>query len=179
MAWLANPFAYIAINTTIAVMPTVTSRLGLSTRAAGFYCSLWCFARVLAFFGLWRWSGWHYKFRWLVAAYVALVGSFAALLIAPGLGVFIGAQMFFGVALGLIYYSSLFYSMDLSEAKGEHGGLHEAAIGLGNFAGPAVGAASLHLFPQSANSGVTAVGVLLLLGLGGLIWIRVSGRPAK
>ena len=34
------------------------------------------------------------------------------------------------------------------ETKGEHGGIHEAAIGLGNFAGPALGAASLDFLPQ-------------------------------
>jgi putative Mn2+ efflux pump MntP len=47
-------------------------------------------------------------------------------------------------------------------------------IGLGNFAGPAVGAASLYLLPQYANSGALAVSGLLLLGLGGLlaIWHR-------
>ena len=176
MAWLANPFAYIAINTTIAVGPDVAKRLGLSTTLVGFYGSLWCFTRLLAFWGLWKWEGWHYKFRWLLASYIALVGSFILILLAAHLWVLIAAQVFFGLALGLIYSSSLFYSMDLSDTKGEHGGLHEAAIGLGNFAGPAVGAASLHFFPQYANGGVWAVGVLLLVGLGGLIGIRSSGK---
>jgi len=81
------------------------------------------------------------------------------------------AQLVFGVAAGLIYYSSLSYSMDLGDTKGEHGGIHEAVIGLGNFAGPAVGAASLHFLPQHANSGALAVSGLLLLGLGGLLAI--------
>ena len=57
LAWLANPFAYIAINTFIAVMPGVARRLELSTMMAGFCCSLWCFARLGAFFVLWRWNG--------------------------------------------------------------------------------------------------------------------------
>jgi len=84
------------------------------------------------------------------------------------------AQVFFGVAAGLIYYSSLFYSMDVGETKGEHGGLHEAAIGAGVFAGPAVGAASLQFLPRHSNTGVFAVSALLLLGLAGLlvIWWR-------
>ena len=66
MAWLANPFAYIAINTLIAVMPGLAQRLELSTMLAGFYGSVWCFARVVAFVGLWLWPGWHYRFRWLL-----------------------------------------------------------------------------------------------------------------
>ena len=57
------------------------------------------------------------------------------------------AQVIFGLAVGLIYYSSLFYSMDVGESKGKRGGIHEAAIGVGVFTGPAVGVTALHLFP--------------------------------
>ncbi|HLH55755.1 MAG TPA: MFS transporter [Verrucomicrobiae bacterium] len=171
MAWLANPFGYIAINTLIAVVPGVARRLELSTMAAGFCCSVWCFARLGAFAVLWRWAGWHYRFRWLFVAYLALVGSFACTVLAPGVAMLVVAQLVFGAAVGLLYYSSLFYSMDRSETKGEHGGIHEAAIGLGNCAGPAVGAATLQLLPQHAQSGTVAVIVLLLCGLGGLVGI--------
>ena len=52
---------------------------------------------------------------------------------------------------------------------------YEAVIGLGNFAGPAVGAASLYLLPQYANSGAFAVSGLLLLGLVGLLAIWHKG----
>jgi len=176
MAWLTNPFAYIAINTLIAVMPGVAGRLGLTTTLAGFSCSVWYFARLGAFAGLWYWDGWHYRFRWLLSAYVALVGSFGLILLVPNLVVLVLAQFLFGGATGLIYYSSLFYSMDTSETKSEHGGIHEAVIGLGNFAGPAVGSASLYLLPKYTNSGAIAVCGLLLLGLGGLAAIWNSGQ---
>jgi predicted MFS family arabinose efflux permease len=175
LAWLANPFAYIAINTIIAVIPGVAKRLELSTMVAGFCCSLWCFARVGAFFLLWHWDGWHYRFRWLLVAYLVMIGGFAAILTAPSLAVLVLVQIVFGGAIGLIYYSSLFYSMDLGDTKGEHGGIHEAVIGLGNLAGPAAGAASLYFLPQYANSGTVAVSGLLLLGLGGLLAIWRKG----
>ena len=176
MAWLANPFAYIGINTLIAVMPGVARRLELCTMMAGFCCSAWCFARLAAFAFLWQWSGWHYRFRWLLLAYLTLIASFVTILLVPNLAVLVVAQLLFGAAVGLLYYSSLFYSMDLSDTKGEHGGLHEAAIGLGNFAGPAVGAAALQFLPQYPHSGVLAVTVLLLGGLGGLTLIWRNGR---
>jgi len=176
MAWLANPFAYIAINTLLAVIPGLAARFGLSPMLAGFVCSLWCFVRLGTFVLLWRWPAWHYRFRWLVTAFSALVLSFAVILIVPSLVVLVVAQIFFGVAIGLIYYSSLFYSMDASDTKSEHGGIHEAAIGAGNFIGPAVGAASLQFLPQYANSGAIAVSVLLLCGMGGLVKIWKSAR---
>jgi predicted MFS family arabinose efflux permease len=180
MAWLANPFAYIGINTLIAVVPGVARRLELSTMAAGFCCSIWCFARVGAFAVLWRWTRWHYRFRWLLLAYAGLVGSFGAVVLAPNLVGLVFAQLIFGGTVGLIYYSSLFYSMDRSETKGEHGGIHETVIGLGNCAGPAVGAAALQLAPQHAQSGTVAVTGLLLCGLGGLLWVwrtKSAGEP--
>jgi predicted MFS family arabinose efflux permease len=176
MAWLANPFAYIAINTLVAVMPGLAARLDLSPMLAGFCGSAWCFARLGAFFVLWLWPGWHYRFRWLVTSYLLLIGTFALILMVPNLAVLVAAQLLFGGALGLIYYSSLFYSMDVGETKSEHGGIHEAAIGLGCFAGPAAGAISLHFLPQFANSGAIAVSLLLLGGLGGLTGIWRASR---
>jgi len=76
------------------------------------------------------------------------------------------------VAIGLIYYSSLFYAMDASDTKGEHGGIHEAAIGMGNCLGPAIGASALWLAPGTAGAGAWAVSGLLTLGFGGLFWMR-------
>ena len=75
LAWLANPFAYIAINTFIALMPGIAKRLELSTMAAGFCCSCWSFTRLAAFFVLWRYTGgitgsagcWLPTWRWSAA----------------------------------------------------------------------------------------------------------------
>lgn len=174
MAWLANPFAYIAINTLIAVMPGLAGRLGFSTAEAGLYGSLWCFARLGAFALLWWWPGWHYRLGWLFGAYAVMTATFTAILTVPVLPVWLLVQVLFGGALGLIYYSSLFYSMDVGETKGEHGGIHEAAIGLGNCVGPAVGAAALHLMPHAPQSGAMAVSLLLVGGLAGLIGLSRS-----
>jgi MFS family permease len=171
MAWLANPFAYIAIQTLIAVIPGIAAKFEMSPMLTGFVCSLWYFVRFGAFVALWRWEGWHYRFRWLAAAFVILILSFATILMSPNLVFLITAQVFFGAAIGLMYYSSLFYSMDAGDTRGEHGGIHEAVIGLGNCVGPAVGALSLQFLPQYANSGAVAVSVLLVCGFGGLVGI--------
>ncbi len=174
MAWLANPFAYIAINTVLAVIPQLAANLHLTTTESGVFCSLWLFVRLGAFVLLWQWTKWHYKFRWLLAAFLALIASFTTLLLAGQIWLLVLAQIVFGFATGLIYYSSLFYSMDIGETKGEHGGLHEAAIGAGIFAGPAVGAAALWLAPASANAGTWAVSGLLVCGLAGLVALRLK-----
>lgn len=176
MAWLANPFAYIAINTFVPLLPGLAARFELTPMLAGFVCSLWGFVRLGAFFALWFWTGWHYRFRWLAMAFAIMIIVFVVILTAPNLAVLLAAQIFFGAAIGLIYYSSLFYSMDVSETKSEHGGIHEAAIGLGNFAGPAVGAVSLQYFPGWPHSSAWAVSGLLLCGFGALLAIWKTGR---
>jgi predicted MFS family arabinose efflux permease len=182
MAWFASPFAYIAINTLFAVMPGIADKLGLSPTRVGLFCSVWLFGRLAAFVLLWRWHGWHYRFRWLLGAFILLIVSFTAVLLADKLWMVIIAQIALGLATGLIYYSSLFYSMDVGEAGSEHGGLHEAFIGVGIFLGPAVGAAALQFLPRSLHpetTGVFAVTSLLLLGLAGLLWLRWRGEVAR
>lgn len=176
MAWLANPFAYIAINTFVPLLPGLAARFQLTPMLAGFVCSLWGFVRLGTFFALWFWTGWHYRFRWLVTAFATLIIVFVVILTAPNLAVLLAAQIFFGAAIGLIYYSSLFYSMDASETKSEHGGIHEAAIGLGNFVGPGVGAFSLQYFPNVPHSSALAVSGLLLCGFGALLAIWKTAR---
>jgi MFS family permease len=101
-----------------------------------------------------------------------MVLSFAALLLVPNLTVIVIAQLGFGFAVGLIYSSSLFYSMDVGETKGEHGGFHEALIGVGIFAGPAIGATTLHFLPRWPNACIWAVSGSLVMGFVALIALR-------
>ncbi len=177
LAWLANPFAYMAISTIIPVIPGLSQRHGLSPMWAGFFCSIWFFARMGAFLLLWLWPGWHYRFRWFAGAFALLVGSFLAILLAPNLALVLAAQLVFGCCCGLLYYASLFYSMDAGDTKAEHGGIHESAIGAGIFAGPAVGAAALWLLPHHAAAGTWTVGATLLLGF--LVFLAMAWRGPR
>lgn len=179
MAWIANPFAYIAINAIIPLIPDVAARLQLSPKSAGFFCSIWFFARMGTFVFLALWAGWHYRFGYLVISYVGMLLSFAGILLLENLWAIVAVQIIFGWCLGLIYYSSLYYSMHVGDTKGEHGGIHEAAIGLGIFAGPAIGAGSLALFPGQRSSSVVGVGVVLMIGLAILFLLRSQSRAVK
>lgn len=185
MSWLANPCAYVAINTAIPLIPTLAERLGLDARSAGFFCSIWLFSRTAMFLVLWRWTGWHYRFRWLAAAFLGMIAGFlfiflsaswAGLARAEVLLVVTLAQIVFGIALGLIYYSSLFYSMDVGDTKGDHGGIHEAAIGAGMLGGPVVGAAAQFVKPGSSTAAAWAVSGVLCVGFGVMYYLRQRGK---
>ncbi len=172
LAWIANPFSYVAINTALPLIPFLAGRLELTPTVAGVVCSIWFFARTLAFGLLWKWDGWHYRYRFLSAAYVAMAAGFAGIVTADSVAILIGAQVLFGLGLGLIYYSSLFYSMDVGETKGDHGGLHEGAIGAGLFAGPAIAFAAMKLWPENLSAGIEAVFVVLLIGFLWMVYLR-------
>jgi predicted MFS family arabinose efflux permease len=153
-------------------MPGIAQKLQLSPTRVGLFCSVWFFGRFAAFALLWQWKGWHYRFRWLLGAFVLLIASFAAILFAQVLWIVVMAQITFGLATGLIYYSSLFYAMDVGAGSSEHGGWHEAFIGAGICFGPAVGAMALQLAPDRPNAGAGAVSALLVTGLLALLWLR-------
>ncbi len=172
LAWIANPFSYVAINTVIPLIPSIAEKLGLSTGMAGIVCSLWMFARLIAFAAFWQWKGWHYRFRWLAGSCLLMIVCFFAFLMTHSLGLLLLAQVGFGLSIGLIYYSSLYYSMNVTENQGTNAGLHEAMIGVGLFTGPAVGAVTLYFFPSIAGIGAWSVGGLLCAGFSGLLFVR-------
>jgi hypothetical protein len=172
LAWIANPFSFIAVNTAVPLIPFLAGRLELTTTSAGIVCSMWFFVRTITFGLLWKWNGWHYRYRFLSAAYISMVVGFVGIILARNVPMVIAAQVLFGLGLGLIYYSSLFYSMDIGETKGEHGGLHEAAIGAGLFAGPVIAFAALHFWPADPSAGVKAVATVLALGYFWLVSLR-------
>ena len=164
MAWIANPLAYMAANTIIPLVPDISKGFGLSTMLAGFICSIFYISRVVTFVWLWRWTRWHYKEVLFFTACFFMVISFMSIALAPTIVYLICAEIVFGWALGLIYFSSLYYSMHVGDTKGEHGGFHEAAIGAGIFAGPMIGALATQFVPWLNQAGVWFVGAGITVG---------------
>lgn len=179
MAWIANPFACVAAFTLLAMIPALSAKLGLGVTHAGWFGSIWFFARLAAFVVLWRWQGWHYRFRWLLAGYLLLIAGFTITLTAGDLFWLSVGQVAFGLSVGLLYYASLFYSMDVGESRAEQGGIHEAMMGAGNFVGPGIGAIGLVIAPQIPHAGVWTVSGLLLVGLAILVKARVRVQPSR
>ena len=172
MAWLANPCSYVAINTVIPLIPSIAEKLALSTGMAGIVCSLWMFARLAAFAAFWLWTGWHYRFQWLAGSFLLMIVCFFGFLMSQSIGLLLVAQVGFGLSIGLIYYSSLYYSINVTENQGSNAGLHEAMIGAGLFIGPAFGAATLYLVPAAIGIGAWSVGGLLCAGFSGLLFVK-------
>ena len=173
LGWLANPLAFIAINVIVSYNPTIQARLHFSLAMASIWCGLWFYVRMIAFELLRRWTWWHYKWGFLCGAFAVTMVSFAALVGAPNLAVLLIAQIVFGLCVGLIYQSSLFYSMADSDAQGAHGGFHESFIGVGILVGPLIAYSGTLLAPKNAALPVgmalggmgLSLAVLIALGL--------------
>jgi predicted MFS family arabinose efflux permease len=176
MAWMSNPFAYVSSYVLIPIIPRLADKLGLSDAAAGVVCSIWLWVRLGAFIWFWLWPGWHYRFNLLLTAFGMLAASFAAILLVSNLWIIIAAQVAFGLAMGLIYYSSLFYTMDTGAFRGKRGGTHESVIGMGMFSGPALGAVVSRIAPGNSNAAIWAITALLLLGFCALAGVRLKHR---
>ena len=85
-------------------------------------------------------------------------------------------QISLGGAIGLIYAASLYFGMALSQGSTEHGGYHEALIGIGAVAGPASGALAAWYRPGQPLAAASAIGVVVFLSLAGACIAAVRAR---
>ncbi|MCS6950338.1 MAG: hypothetical protein NZ520_07760, partial [bacterium] len=87
------------------------------------------------------------------------------MMLAPSLAVHLLSQVLFGLSIGLLYQSSLFYSMAGSAEKGTHGGFHESFIGLGIAMGASMAFVGDRLAPQHPGLSVGLVWAVMAAAL--------------
>jgi MFS family permease len=192
--WLSRismPASYALIYALSALLPSLGPMQGIPTWAATLVGSAWLVSRWVTFFVLGQNAWWHTRPRMLLVAAWLMLASFAVIAWQPSsampgsshalaidLGWLVLCQTVMGVAIGLIYSASLYFGMVLSEGSTEHGGYHEALIGLGSILGPGAGALAQYLRPGSAPAGVLAVSAVLLAStlLASGAAVHLSGR---
>ncbi len=185
MALILN-FAVMGLNGALRYhMPSVTGQ-GRSALGGAYLTTLFT-AEVLTFIVLARWHGWHHRAAPMaVGACLAMAGGvICGLSSAPML--FGAGCVLIGVGCGIIYYSSIYYSISAATDRGHRGGIHEAVLGLGAAVIPYLGgvlvavpwAGGLLSWPDGTPF-LTAVAVLLLASaLCAAIYLRVRSAPAS
>lgn len=174
MSRLALPATFVVISSLLAAMPTLPLIQRLDPAARTALGSVWMAARWAAFLSLGATVWWHTRPRALLTAAVLLLAGFLAVTIrpqwlpnapkvatGPWIAWMVCWQIVLGLALGLIYAASLYFGMVLSDGSTEHGGYHEALIGLGTIIGPGAGAAAQYLGNGEPLWGVLAVSAVL------------------
>src|SRR5216117_3064410 len=118
-------------------------------------------ARLIVFAVLGATAFWHTRPRLLLAASVGLLFAFLIVTLAPSLSLMIGGQILLGISMAMIYTASLYFGMVLSAGSTEHGGYHEALIGLGGVLGPGAAALTQSLGSHNPYLAIGAVGTVI------------------
>ncbi|WP_432797139.1 MFS transporter [Poriferisphaera sp. WC338] len=121
------------------LMPSIFADLGFDVQYAAAYSGFLDVTRLLAFFILGAWVGWHGKVFPILLAIIALPCGFIMILLGNHVTWVIVGELLFGVSAGLTYYSSLYYAMVVKNASVDAGGAHEGLIGAGFAIGPLIG----------------------------------------
>ncbi len=187
--WLSRvalPATYVVIFSLMALMPSLPVMQGLSPSTQTLLGSVWMASRLVAFFSLGLTTWWHTRPRLLLISAIVMLIAYFGVTVRPshvlGHGTFavdvatmIVAQIALGVTLGMIYSGSLYFGMVLSDGSTEHGGYHEALIGLGFVVGPGVGAIAQSLRPTNVYAGIYAVGAVVLLSVCAVVVTAILG----
>lgn len=131
--------SYVVYSALSPLLPTIMGRLELSPAAETPWASVWMVSRVLMFFLMERWHGWHGRPLTLLWSGSILLTGFGVCMLAPSVSVLAAGLTLFGVGAGAVYASAFYYAMAVGGAGIEAGGKHEALIGVGYSTGPAAG----------------------------------------
>jgi hypothetical protein len=190
MSRIALPATYTVIYGLMPLMPFLGVMKHLHTSTQTAVASVWLFTRWAAFIVLAMGTWWHTRPRLLLWAAIAMLVAFFGMTLPPtqgrspgvDLACMIGWQAVLGAALGMIYSASLYFGMALSKGSTEHGGYHEALIGLGWVLGPGAGVVAERFRPGVMWVGVAAVGTVIALSVLVVLGTAVvmgRGRGAK
>lgn len=162
---VALPATYAAIYALGAMMPTLRSIRQFPEETRTIVASVWMISRFAAFVLLGLTAWWHTRPRVLFYAAIAMFISFLWTGLWANPTGMIAGQVILGLAMGLIYSGSLYFGMVLSEGSTEHGGYHEAVIGLGAVLGPGAGAIAQVISPGNQRYGIDATAIIIAISV--------------
>jgi MFS family permease len=208
--WLARislPATYVVVFGLAAMMPLLPVMQPLDTAQRTMVGSVWMIARFLAFLYLGATVWWHTRPRVLLVAAAMMLVAFVGVTVRPSeilsagpsprvtldlsvraaipyavdLASMISWQIALGAMMGMIYSASLYFGMVLSEGSTEHGGYHEALIGLGSILGPGTAALTQLVWRGDIRAGVAAVCCVIGLSVvaAAVATIKASRRPTS
>jgi hypothetical protein len=153
---IALPSTYVIVYSLAPALPTLHAIRQLSPTVATIVGSIWLMSRAIAFIITANTTFWHKRTSLMFVASITMLLAFIGTIV-PGTLVHVDlsaalvamafAQIVLGFSLGTIYSASLYFGMAISDGSTEHGGYHEALIGLGQILGPLVGVAMQWIRP--------------------------------
>ncbi|HEX4054286.1 MAG TPA: MFS transporter [Tepidisphaeraceae bacterium] len=176
---IALPATFAVIYALGAIMPTLPVIRSADPEIRTLLAGVWMIARWFCFILLGVTAWWHTRPRaLLVAAAIVLISFVGATLIDSTISMVLW-QIAMGVAMGLIYSSSLYFGMVLSDGSTVQNAYHEALIGVGSVLGPGCGALAEIILPGNPHASVIAVGTILFLSVLAASWVSLQSRPSR
>jgi hypothetical protein len=163
--WLL-PLSYLLSSTLAPVLPYRLSALGAGALPESVIAATWMLARFATLGTMSLVHVWHGRWGALVLGGVSLGAGVSLALLASSLPTAVLGLFLFGVGMGIIYFSSIYYSLAVGHGAVDAGGGFEALIGLGYVLGPIVGIAARAL-PLGSNEALNTVGAASVVALGG------------
>ncbi len=139
LAWTANFATYFTLGIVRSLFPKLINQLGMGGATTGGLLSAVSFSQVIMFAILSSTSWWHHRIVPLVLSQVGVIASCLLIYLTSDFASFLPVMFLLGSAAGVVYFSSIYYSLDAPAGLGARSGLHEAIIGLGIVAGPLTG----------------------------------------
>ena len=139
LALWANFICWFALSNVQSLYPKLAVANGFSPCLIGYLLFLVGVTQSVFFIVLRSSPRWHYRFGPLTIVHGA--AAIGMLIVFRSTSVMFLSLAFplLGVALGLSYYSSIYYSLCGHERTGQRTGIHEFMVGSGFFLGPAAG----------------------------------------
>lgn len=138
-AWTANAVAYGVATLLNIHYPHWLREIGHGETLLGAYLGLIFAAQALTFFLLTRFPGWRYRRAPLLLLQAPMVLVLLVLPLLRSPAAILATAPGVGLALGMAYFASLYYSVEAPAGRGRNAGLHEAILGIGSMLVPVLG----------------------------------------
>ncbi len=181
VAWIGNVLVYLMLGVHREIYPKLAYSLGFRGATLGALLSIRQGCQAAAFYIVGRWMGWRFTYRWMLIGQIASASSFLLLARTESAPVAAVSYIVCGLAGGLIYFSSMYYSVADHSQRERRAGFHEAMVGVGNFFGPLVAGRVAEVIGIPASLKVVplaAAGLIILIQVAWLLRHRDQERGA-
>jgi MFS family permease len=176
-AWVANGIAFAVVATLNHHLPRLLREGGIESERFGAFLGLVFFTQTAVFFFIGRMKWWPYRLAPLLGIQVVLAAAVLVVMRPSGFAMLLGLAPMFGVALGFLYQSSLYYSLHAPEGRGARAGMHEATLGVFSATIPVLGGAAVRGVHLEAPFLVAAAAVLTSFALATSWMMRTRPHP--
>ncbi|MCX6357543.1 MAG: MFS transporter [Candidatus Aureabacteria bacterium] len=135
----ANFICWFALSNIQSIYPKLAVGRGFSPQLIGYLLFLVGAVQSIFFLILRAHAFWHHRYAPLVIVHFAAAGGMLMVFSVSSVPLLTIAFPLLGCALGLSYYSSIYYSLCAKGSVGTRTGIHEFMVGSGFLLGPLVG----------------------------------------